>query len=282
MSKIAISVDSSCDVPKGFLEKHDITVFPITTILGDEIFRDGVDITASELLSKVNEKGVMPKTSALSVTEYEDGFENILKNYDEVIHLSISSKASCSYQNSKMASEKFKGKVQTIDTKSLSGGIGLLLRKMVIMREEGLSSVEIVKNAYDLLDKIILSFVVDTMDYLHKGGRCSSLAYVGAKILKIHPEIIMVDGELKSGSKYIGKVTKCYDKQIEDLAKKYPNYDKSICYLTHSPTNSQYLEGILAKVKECFDFEEIQDVEASGTITCHCGPNTVGVLFITK
>lgn len=280
--KIAFTVDSSCDVPKGFIEKNNITVFPITNILGENVYRDGVDITAEELLEKVKETGIMPKTSALPVIEYEEKFAELLKENDAVIHLSISSKASSSYQNSDIASKTFKGKVYSIDTKSLSGGIGLLLNQMVIMREQGLSAEEIVEKANDLIDKLVLSFVVDTMDYLYKGGRCSSLAYVGAKILKIHPEIIMVDGQLKSGSKYIGKITKCYEKYVEDLAKDYTDYDKSICYLTYSPSDPEYIKGIRAKVEELFDFEEIVEVNASGTITCHCGQNTVGVLFIKK
>ena len=280
--KIAFTVDSSCDVPKGFMQENDITVFPITNILGDNVYRDGVDITAKELLDKVTETGIMPKTSALPVIEYEEKFEELLKTYDEVIHLSISSCASSSYQNSNIASKKFNGKVYAIDTKLLSGGIGLLLNKMVKMREDGLSMQEIVKNVEELRDKVVLSFVVDTMDFLYKGGRCSSLAYVGAKILKIHPEIISIDGQLKSGKKYIGKVTKCYNDYIQDLASKYTDYDKSVCYLTHSPTNPEYIQAIKDKVQEVFDFEEILDVEASGTITCHCGPNTVGILFVTK
>jgi len=282
MSKIAITVDSSCDVPNGVFEQNDIKVFAITNILGDEVYKDGVDISASELLAKSTELGVLPKTSAVSSAEYEEGFEEVLKNYDELIHLSISSKASCSYQNAQLASEKFNGKVSVVDTKLLSGGIGLVLNKALKMREDGLSFKEMINGINELLDKTILSFVVDTMDFLYKGGRCSSMQYVGAKILKIHPEIVMVDGQLKSGAKYIGKVTKCYEKYIEELAAKYPDYDDSVCYITYSPTSEEYISVVDQKVKECFNFKEIKHVNASGTITCHCGPNTVGVLFITK
>ncbi len=279
MNKIAITVDSSCDVPVGFLEKHEIFVFHINMLIGSEEYSE---ISAEEVLKKVQETGIMPKTSAVTTAVYEDKFAELLKNYDEVIHLSISSKASCSFENSKRAADAFNGKVFAIDTKSLSGGIGLLLNKIVIMREEGLSASEIVAKAEGLVDKLQLSFVVDTMDFLHKGGRCSSLQYIGAKILKIHPEIVMKDGQLKSGEKYIGKVTKCYNKYVEDLAKKYPDYDKSVCYLTFSPSDLEYIEGVKAKVKEHFNFEEIYEVNASATITCHCGPNTVGVLFIKE
>jgi len=129
--KIAFTVDSSCDVPQGFIEQNNIIVFPITNILGENVYRDGVDITASELLQKVKETGIMPKTSALPVVEYEEKFEELLKTHDEVIHLSISSKASSSFQNSEIACKKFNGKVYAIDTKLLSGGIGLVLNQML-------------------------------------------------------------------------------------------------------------------------------------------------------
>lgn len=279
MKKIAITVDSSCDVPVGFLEKNDISVFHINMLIGTEEY---ATISAEEVLKKVEETGVMPKTSALTTAIYQEEFAKLLETHDQVIHLSISSKASCSFENSSRAAETFNGRVFTIDTKSLSGGIGLLLNKIVLMRAEGLDATEIVEKATSLVDKLQLSFVVDTMDFLHKGGRCSSLQYIGAKILKIHPEIVMVDGQLKSGEKYIGKVSKCYVKYLEDLAKKYPNYDKSVCYLTFSPSDPEYVSAVKAKVEELFDFEQICLVNASATITCHCGPNTLGLLFIKE
>ena len=196
--------------------------------------------------------------------------------------LSISSKSSCSFENYLRAAKSFEGKVFAVDSKSLSGGIGLLLNKVVQMRKEGLSGAEIYQKAEALKEKLQLSFVLDVMDFLHKGGRCSSMQYIGAKILKIHPEIVMKDGELKSGHKYPGRVAKCYLKYVEDLAAAYPNYDKSVCYLTFSPTEREYIDSVKQKVKELFDFEEICEVHASSTINCHCGPNTIGVLFITE
>ena len=279
MRKIAITVDSSCDVPEGFLQKNDIYVFKVNMLIGDEQYSD---ITPEEVLDKVKETGVMPKTCAVTSVEYEEKFAELLKTYDEVIHLSISSKSSCSFENSLRAGKAFEGKVFAIDTKSLSGGIGLLLNKVVKMREEGLSGAEIYQNAEKIKEKLQLSFVLDVMDFLHKGGRCSSMQYIGAKILKIHPEIVMKDGELKSGHKYPGRVGKCYLKYVEDLAQAYPNYDKSVCYITYSPSDKEYVDSVKEKVKELFDFEEILEVHASSTITCHCGPNTIGVLFITE
>lgn len=279
MKKIAITVDSSCDVPKGFLEANNIYVFHINMLIGDEQF---TEISPKDILEKVNSTGIMPKTCAVTSVEYEEKFAQLLKEYDEVVHLSISSKSSCSFDNSFRAAKNFEGKVFAIDTKSLSGGIGLLLNKVVKMREEGLSGAEICQKAEELKDKLHLSFVLDVMDYLHKGGRCTGMQYIGAKILKIHPEIVMKDGELKSGHKYKGGVAKCYLKYVEDLAQDYPNYDKSVCYLTYSPSDVEYVQSVKEKVKELFDFEEICEVEASSTITCHCGPNTIGVLFITE
>ncbi|HBF44716.1 MAG TPA: hypothetical protein DDW16_03730 [Clostridiales bacterium] len=281
-NKVAILVDTSCDVPEGFLKENEIDVIPMGCIIGDEIFTDSREISSQELLNKVRDKGVMPKTSAPSVVEFEEYFAKLLENADEVLSLSISSGASCTYNNSLTASEKFNGKVVCIDTKSLSGGFGLLLIKAVKLRDSGYDANHIKAEILTLLDKVNLSFVVDTMEFLHKGGRCTSMQYYGAKILKIHPEIVMVDGKLKSNSKYFGNINKCYIKYADDLKKKYPDYDNSICLVTHSPMEDKNVQVVIDKVKEMFDFKEIYDVNASSTITCHCGENTLGILFIYK
>lgn len=281
-NKVAIIVDTSCDVPKGFLKENEIDVIPMGCIIGDEVHAEGDEISSQELLNKVREKGVMPKTSAPSVVDFEEHFAKLLQNADEVLSLSISSGASCTYNNSVLASEKFNGKVVCVDTKSLSGGFGLLLIKAVKLRDAGYDANHIKAEILTLLDKVNLSFVVDTMEFLYKGGRCSSMQYYGAKILKIHPGITMVDGKLKSNAKYFGNVNKCYLKYAEDLKKKYPDYDNSICLVTHSPMEDKNVQVVIDKVKEMFNFKEIYEVDASSTITCHCGENTLGILFIYK
>ena len=282
MSKIAITVDSSCDMPKGFKEEHDIKVFPFALLVGDETFIDGVDITPVQLLEKTREVGKLPKTSATPISVYEENFEQLLNDYDEIIHFSISSKASSSFQNSEIAAKKFNGRVTSIDTKSLSGGMGLIVNKAVILKEMGKSAKEICDEIYSILDKVQLSFVVDVMDFLYKGGRCSAMQYYGTKILKIHPEIAMIDGQLKSRNKYMGSIAKCYKKYADDLIKNYPDYDDSVCYITHSPSTPELVQPVIEYVKENFHFKKIYELDASATITCHCGQNTLGILFIAK
>lgn len=279
-SKVAIVVDSSCDLPNGYAEENDIKVLNIGCSIGDEEFTDG--ISSVELLKKVREKNVMPKTFAVTGVEFEEYFEKILKDYDEIVSFSISSGASSTYNNAEQASKKFNGKVFCIDTKSLSGGIGLMVIRAVKLRNEGYDGEKIKEEIISIRDKVNLSFVVDTMDFLYKGGRCTSMQYYGAKIIKIHPSIAMVDGKLKSDGKYFGNVLKCMAKYTEDLRKKYPEYDDSVCLITHSPMDSADVQKITDKVKEMFTFKEIYDVNASSTITCHCGENTLGVLFIFK
>lgn len=279
-SKVAIVVDSSCDLPNGYAEDNDIKVLNIGCSIGDEEYLNG--ISSVELLKKVREKNVMPKTFAITGVEFEECFEGLLKEYDEVVSFSISSGASSTYNNAEQASKKFEGKVFCVDTKSLSGGIGLMVMKAVKLRNEGYGAEYIKDEIISIRDNINMSFVVDTMDFLYKGGRCASMQYYGAKILKIHPSIAMVDGKLKSDGKYFGNVLKCMVKYAEDLKKKYPNYDDSVCLITHSPMDSESVQKITEKVRELFIFKEIYDVDASSTITCHCGENTLGVLFIFR
>lgn len=279
-SKVAIVVDSSCDLPNGYTEENDIKVLNIGCSIGDEVYLDG--ISSVDLLKKVREKNVMPKTFAITGVEFEECFESLLKEYDEVVSFSISSGASSTYNNAEQASKKFDGKVLCIDTKSLSGGIGLMVMKAVELKSAGYGAERIKDEIISIRDNINMSFVVDTMDFLYKGGRCTSMQYYGAKILKIHPSIAMVDGKLKSDGKYFGNVLKCMSKYAEDLKKKYPNYDDSVCLITHSPMEDESVQKIAEKVKDLFTFKKIYDVNASSTITCHCGENTLGILFIFR
>lgn len=282
MKKIAFTVDSSCDLPKGFAEENDIFVISIPVLHGDTLYTNYKDVSPADLIKLTKETGVLPKTSAPTIPDFEDVFEEVLKTHDEIIHFSISSKASCSYQNSCLASEKFDGRVKSIDTLSLSGGIGLLVYKAVEMRKQEKTSQEIVEEILALRNKAKLSFVVDVLDFLHKGGRCSSMQYYGSKILKIHPEIDMVEGQLKSADKFMGSIGKCYLKYVDKLSEKYTDYDDSVCYITYSPTSIELVDAVEMEVKQKFNFKNVFRVDASATITCHCGQNTLGVLFLTK
>ena len=239
-----------------------------------------MDITPQDIFDFVSETKILPKTSAPSVGEYEEFFAEQLKGFDELIHFSISGKSSGSHNFAKQAGESFGGKVHVIDSKALSSGQGLLVIKACDLRDEGKSAAEIEEVINELRTRVNTSFVPDRLDYLHKGGRCSGMTMFVANALKIHPKIVMKDGQLMQGGKYRGHMERCIAQYIEDLKIMYPDYDKTRCFITHSSAEQSLVDVAKAKVKELFDFDEVIETVAGSIITSHCGKGTLGVLFI--
>ena len=282
MKKCIITAETTCDLSPQLIEERGFKLIPITVIVGNEEFKDGVNITSEELFDYIKKTGNLPKTAALTEYEYEDFFTEVKKECDEIIHFSISSKASCTLQSAKKAAEKMDG-VYVVDTKSLSTGEALLMLKASDMLESGASAKEVYENICALTEKVQTSFVIDVLDYLHKGGRCSLVALLGAKMLKLHPQIAEVDGALTVKKKYMGSLKRSLTQYITDLAAEYPEYDKTRAFVTHSPCDEQALvDEVIAKVKELFEFDEVIETEAGATVSTHCGKNTVGLLFIAK
>ena len=273
---IRITSDSTCDLGH-LVQEHDIGIVPLGVNLGEKSFLDGIDITPKDIFKFVEETKILPKTNAPSIVEYEEFFEKQLKLGEEVIHFNISAKSSGSNNMALQAAESFKGKVHVIDSKALSSGQGLLVMKAIDLRNEGKSAKEIVA---ELKTHVNTSFIPDSLDYLHKGGRVSGLIKTVASILKIHPLIQMEDGQLVSGRKYKGKMSFLIKQYVEDLKEKYPNYDKTRCFITHSSADSEVVEAAKAKVLELFDFNEVIETVAGSIVTSHCGQGTLGVLFI--
>ena len=239
-----------------------------------------MDITPKDIFDFVAETKILPKTSAPSIGEYEEFFAQQLKGYDSLIHFNISSKSSGSHNFAKSAAESFNGKVKVIDSKALSTGQGLLVLSACDMRDEGKTAEEIVTAIEELRNRVNTSFVPDSLDYLHKGGRVSGMVKVAASMFKIHPQILMDDGQLVPGKKYMGKINMCLPRYVQDLKDTYPNYDKKRCFITHSSADKEIVDIAKAKVKELFDFDEVIETVAGSIITSHCGKGTLGVLFI--
>lgn len=277
--KIRITSDSTCDL-NHLIAERDIGIMALQVNLGTDVFRDGVDITPEKIFNFVAETGTLPKTAAPSIGEYEEFFAKELEGYDAIVHLSISSKSSGSYNFAKSAAENFNGKVFVVDSKALSSGQGLLVLKACDMRDEGKTAEEIVATLEELREHINTSFVPDNLDYLHKGGRVSGMVKTVAGMFKIHPQILMDDGQLVPGKKYKGKMSVLIKQYVDDLKELYPNYDKSRCFITHSSADRDLVEAATAKVKEAFEFDEIIETVAGSIITSHCGKGTLGVLFV--
>lgn len=282
MKKCIITAETTCDLSKELIEKHGFKLIPITIILNDKEYKDAINITSEELFEYVASSGKLPKTAALSVGEYEDFFAEVKKECETIIHFSISSKASSTIENARKAAENI-GNVYVIDTKALSTGEALLMLKASDMLEEGAEPQAVYDEICKTADKVQTSFVLDTLDNMHKGGRCSSAALFGSKLLKIHPFIYENDGALSVKKKYMGTLSRSLLSYVSDLRDENPSYDARRVFITHSPCDGrENIELVINKVKELFDFEEIIETQAGATVSTHCGKNTIGVLFINK
>ena len=283
MKDIVITSDSTCDLSADLIAANDIRIMPLSVMLGGKTFRDGVNIAPADIFRYVDETGELPKTAAPSVEEYENFFRPFTDEGKTVIHFNISSKASGSHGFALAAAQKIGGdRVYVVDSHALSTGQGLLVLKACDLRREGRAAAQIYQTILSLRGKVNTSFIPDTLLYLYKGGRCSTLSYYGAKVLSIHPMIDMKEGQLYPKKKYIGKMARCIRSYINDLAAAYPDYDKTRCFVTHSNADPELVELAKGMVRELFDFDVILETVAGSIVTSHCGRNTLGVLFISK
>ena len=277
---IIISSDSTADLNALFNER-EVKTIPLAVILNGEMFYDGVDVNPQKIYDSVEETGSLPKTSARSVEEYKEYFSSIKGECDEVIHISISGEISVTCRNAMKAAEELGG-VHIVDGKSLSTGTGLLVLYACDLRDEGkLSAGEIAEKVRERVEFVEASFFVNKMDYLHKGGRCSGLASFVATALGIKPSLLLKEGKIVVGKKYMGGGEKIAKQYVDNIFKMYPNPDLKRIFITYTYGTSEKVINIIRdEVKKRFDFEAIYETVASSTITCHCGKGTIGILYI--
>lgn len=277
--KICISADSTCDLPKEFVEKYDIRLNAMPFSLGENDLRhDGVDGTSEDVFEYVKKTGKLPTTSAYNEYEYTEHFKKIKEEYDAIIHFSFSWDISSTGLNARRAAEKLEN-VFTIDTQNLSCGISLLILECQEMIEKGLDIKDIIESIEKLKKKVQASFVIDTLKYLHKGGRCSGVALIGSKLLSIKPRISVVDGKMMVTKKYIGNINTCLLKYCDDILNEVPANKKRVFVAYSSPIKVK--DKIKEKLKN-YGFEEIIEAKAGPSICIHCGENTLGILYISK
>lgn len=281
MAKIKITCDSTCDLTRELYEDNNVEVISLGVSLGDDFRRDGMDVTAQELFAFVKESGELPKTSAVSIGEYEDIFHKYVDQGYQVIHISLSSELSASYQNACLAAQAV-GNVYVVDSRNLSSGSGHLVLLAAEMAKAGMDAEEIVQNLNDKKELLDVSFVIQTLEYLHKGGRCSGLAAYGANVLKLRPEIQVVNGKMVVGKKYRGETERSILAYVRGRLEGRTDIDHSRIFVTHSGVPKEILEKVFAEIKELQPFQEITETKAGCTISSHCGPNCLGVLFFRK
>lgn len=280
--KIKLTSDSTCDLSPELLKKYDIDILPLYVSLGEDVKKDGVEATPDDIYEYVDKTGKLPKTSTANIADIINFFEKWTNEGYTVIHFSISSDFSSSYHNACIAAEEA-GNVYVVDSRNLSTGQGLVVLHAADLIADGKSAEEIKAECDALTPKIEASFVVDSIDYLYKGGRCSAVAALGANLLKLKPCIEVIDGKMTPSKKYRGKIDKVIIDYVTDRLKDRNDIVKNRIFITHTKCNPETVEEVRAKINELMPgFNEILETTAGCTVTSHCGPNTLGILFIKK
>ena len=279
--QIIISSDSTCDLSKELVDRYQIRIQPMGISLGDQMYRDGVDITPDMIYAHHEKTGQLPKTSAINVVEALEYFEELTKDGSAVIHFTISSSMSSTYNNACVAAQEFEN-VYVVDAKNLSTGSGLLVLAAAEMAQEGMEAQQIVEKLNDLADRVAASFVVDNLEYLVKGGRCSALAAFGANLLQLKPCISVKNGAMGVGKKYRGKFEKVLLTYVADRLADAEDICLDRVFVTHAGCDPKVVESVAEAVKNTLPFREILVTRAGCTVSSHCGANTLGVLFIRK
>ena len=278
---IKIISDSTCDLPKEVLEKYNITMMPLTVIKNGQQFVDGVNITPAEIFNHVAAGGDLCSTAAINIGEYAELFAKYANDYDGVIHINISSEFSSCYQNACLAAEEFDN-VRVIDSRNLSTGQGLVVLKACELAKNGMNLDAITDELRAFTEKVEASFLLDRLDYMVKGGRCSAAAALGANLLNLKPCIEVKNGKMGVVKKYRGNYAKCLSSYVKDRLANRDDIDKGTLFVTRTPVTDECLDAVKQTVSQYNDFETTYWNEAGCTVSCHCGPGTLGVLFVRK
>ena len=279
--KIKVISDSTCDLSKELIEKYDITIIPLTVIKDGQNFSDGVDITTADIFAHVAGGGDLCSTAAVNIDEYTNIFSKYAGMYDGIVHINISSGFSSCHQNARLAAEEFDN-VRVIDSLNLSTGQGLVVLKACELAQTCESLDELEEKLLEMIPKVEASFVLDRLEYMVKGGRCSSAAALGANLLGLKPCIEVKDGKMSVVKKYRGNFNKCLASYVKDRLANRDDLDRKHLFVTRTPVSDDCLDIVKQATDEYADFENIYWTEAGCTISCHCGPGTLGVLFIKK
>ena len=279
---VCLSSESSFDLPLALRQELDIHVIPLTIILGEKEEEDG-NIPARKIYDYVEYSGKLARTAAINTYAYEAYFDSLLEEYEAVIRISLSSRLSATCQNAILASQnpKYDGKVTVIDSRSVSSAIGLLAVRCATLAKEGKSVPEILKAYEYFKGDVHVSFFVEKLEYLAKGGRCSKLALFGANLLKLHPQIVVKDGALVPGEKYRGPLSKVVKEYLASVEEEAPSFDPSLAIIAHTVMPEEVLLRVQDRLYER-GFARVEIVEASGAISCHCGPHAFGVIYFKK
>ena len=281
---VKILADSTCDLSPELVRNYGISILPLHIILGEKEYRDGIDITPDEIYRWSDENKTTPKTSAPALPDAVALMKKCLGGEadQELVCFSISGEMSSSGNIMKMAAEELhaQDRVFVVDSRNLSTGIGLLVLEAACLAKQGLSAGEITEKIRALIPRVRASFVVDTLTYLHRGGRCGGLAAMMGGVLKLHPTIVVEDGKMHAAKKYRGHMDTVIKKYVKDMESAFSNVKKDRVFITHSGCSPELLKQIRKMLSADGVFSEILETRAGGVISSHCGPGTLGVLYI--
>lgn len=281
-NKIVISSDSTCDLSPELIERYGIKILPLGITLGTEVYKDGVDINPDMIYAHHEKTGELPKTTAANVGESQDFFESITTDGESLIHFTISSEMSSTYRNACLAADDMDKEVYVIDSRNLSTGGGLLVIAAAEMAKSGMEAKDIAAKLEELAKCVDASFVIDNLEYLHKGGRCSAVAMLGANLLKLKPCIEVKNGSMGVGKKYRGRYGEVLKQYVAERLHDPDDIDTSRVFVTHAGCDEEIVKMVTDLVKETLHFDEVFVTRAGCTVSSHCGADTLGVLFIRK
>lgn len=277
IAMIKITSDSVCDLSPALLSDFGVTLVPLTITVGDASFRDGIDITPADLFRYVGE-GKSCKTAAVNVFDYTSLFGEFSSDCEAVIHICLGSAFSSCFQNASIAARDFQN-VYVVDSQNLSSGTGHVVYEAARLAREGLPASEIVARLEELVPRVDASFVIDRLDYLHKGGRCSGVEALGARIFRIKPCIEVTNGIMAVGKKYLGSFDAALERYVSDRLRNPEDIDPSLVFITHPMCPPETVARVREAVERAGLFERIIETKAGCTVSGHCGPNTLGILF---
>ena len=273
--------DSTCDLSQAILEANNITLIPLTVVKDGKEFKDGITITPSEIFAHVAAGGDLCSTSANSVGEYTDEFAKHADRFDGVLHINIGSAFSSCYQNACIAASDFDN-VKVVDSQNLSTGQGLVVLEACRLAKECSSLEELHEKVQAFTEKVEASFLVDKLNYLAKGGRCSAVAALGANLLNLKPCIDVKDGKMGVSKKYRGKYAKCLATYVQERLAERDDIRRDVLFITKTSVSDEEYEAVMEAVRAYGNFETVYETFAGCTVSCHCGPGTLGVLFVRK
>ena len=280
--KIRITADSTCDLTQELVDAYDIRIIPLYILMDDKSLRDGVECTREDIFAYTERTGELCGTAAVSIADYLEIFEEELREHDQIVHFTISSDMSACYQNACDAAAEFGGRVFVVDSRNLSTGIGHLVLDAAILAREGKTGEEIKAILDERREKLNVSFVLDTLEFLRKGGRCSAVAALGANLLKLKPCIEVHNGAMGVAKKYRGTLAKAIENYVTDRIRDNESVDHRRIFITDSGVDPEIVETVTKLLQEYGPFDEVYHTLAGSTISGHCGPGCLGILYYNK